>query len=166
MTNVITSSAFFDRYAAIGAALFPIQFGKKEPTGIISSFKHDFSRDPAQWNRWYAEHRCNFGIVAFASGLIICDIDTKDGRDVAWADWCEVCRSWGLSEPLMPTVNTPSGGWHCYLRIPKGIDPASLRQPDALRGRINVRTIGYTVAAGSYYDGTGSSPHAGYYSWV
>ncbi len=103
-----------DYYARIGAALFPLPAGSKMPgpasfwpspsdPAKAASFKTNCSPDPAQWSRWREQMPgCNFGVVAFASRLIICDIDTKIGRDEAWAAWCQVCRDWGLDAPLMP----------------------------------------------------------------
>lgn len=161
----MTETQTLDFYAQIRAALFPIPAGSKAPGGIIESFKHDWSRDPQQWARWRAEHPgCNFGIVAFASGLITVDIDVQAlGRDVAWSTWAELCREWGLPDAVMPHVQSARGGWHVYFRLPAGIDPESLRQPDAVKRVINIRTIGYTVAAGSYYDGTARGEESGHY---
>lgn len=163
-------------YEKIGAALFPILPGQKAPTGIIASFKHDFSRDPKQWFAWQSAHpNCNFGIVAFASNLIICDIDTSTddsdqsdaakerARNEAWAVWSDVCASWGLPEPLAPHVQSARLGWHCYLTVPPHIDASQLRQPDAVKKRINIRCVGFTVAAGSYYDGTAKNEQSGPY---
>lgn len=138
-------------YAANGAALFPMPAGSKAPTGIVSSFAHDWSRDTEQWARWRSSHAgCNFGVVAGPSRLIIVDIDVKAGRDEAWAAWCDLAASWGLSAVPMPHVATPSGGWHVYFRT--DADPATLRQPDAIKKVINVRAgNGYTVAIGPGY---------------
>lgn len=156
MTDTLTATALA-YYARHGAALFPIPAGKKAPTGIIASFKHDFSRDPAQWATWSEQNPgCNFGVVAFASQWIIADIDTSGGdtgRAEAWALWCHLCTEWGLAAPLMPHIQSPSGGWHCYLTVPAHIDASTLRQPDAIKKRINIRCVGYTVAAGSTFDG-------------
>jgi hypothetical protein len=147
----------FEYYARYNAALFPIPSGKKEPFGIVPSFKHDWSRDPEQWKKWEAENPgCNFGIVAFASNLVICDIDTSGGeagRAEAWQTWSDLCVSWGLPGPLSPHCQSQSGGWHCYFAVPSHIDAATLRQPDAIKKRINVRCVGYTVAAGSEFEG-------------
>lgn len=143
-----------DYYADIGAALFPMLPGSKSPVGIVGSFKHDHSKSPEQWTQWRADHpNCNMGIVAFASRLVIVDIDTSDDRDEAWRIWCELCASWGLPGPLMPQVNSARGGWHVLCSVPDGIDASTLRQPDAIKGRINIRCRGYTVAAGSTFEG-------------
>lgn len=139
-----------DYYARHGCALFPMRAGSKAPVGIISSFVHDCSTDAATWQEWASGNPgCNFGVVAGASRLIIVDIDVKQGRDAAWAAWCDLCAQWGIPV-AMPHVATPSGGWHVYFAC--DADPASLRQPDAIKGVINVRAgNGFTVAAGSTF---------------
>lgn len=151
-------------YAGIGAALFPIPAGQKNPTGIVGSFAQDCSRDPAQWAKWAAENPgCNFGIVAGPSRLIIVDIDTSGNRDEAWTLWCGLCAEWGVPV-TMPDVQSARGGWHVYFAVPETVDAATLRQPDAIKKRINVRAgNGYTVAAGSFYDGTAKGEASGPY---
>jgi predicted P-loop ATPase len=163
MTDSTTASALA-YYSKIGAALFPMPHGSKSPTGIVASFALDCSADPAQWERWSeANPGCNFGLVAGPSRLIICDIDVKAGRDEAWAAWCEVCRSWGV-EPLAPQIQSARGGWHVLCRVPDDVDARTLRQPDALKGVINIRAgNGFVVAAGSYYDGTAKGEASGPY---
>lgn len=153
-------------YEKIGAALFPIPYGSKAPGGLVESFKKDFSRDPDQWKKWRSDHNCNFGLVAFASNLIVIDIDTSGDRNEAWKLWCELCASWGLPAPLAPHVNSARGGWHVLCSIPSDVNPATLRQPDVIRGRINVRCIGYVVAAGSFYDGSAKGEQSGFYSLI
>lgn len=173
-------------YAQQGAALFPIPVGKKAPgskefwaappdsAGIVraGSFKHHASRDPAQWAAWRAEHPdCNFGVVAFASRMITLDTDIKpvdgqtpeDARAEAWSMRGELLASWGMDAGTLPHVQSPHGGWHDHFSIPEHVDPATLRQPDAIKKRINVRVIGYTVAAGGYYDGTEKNDAPGWY---
>lgn len=165
MSDTLTDHLAF--YAQHGAALFPIPQGKKEPSfGIVPSFKHDHSRDPKQWARWAAENPgCNFGVVGFASGWIIVDIDTSGGdagRGEAWSLWAELCASWGIPVAA-PHVQSARGGWHAYFQVPAGVDASQLRQPDAIKKRINIRCVGFTVAAGSYYDGTAKGEASGPY---
>lgn len=153
MLDAATRATALAYYAGIGAALFPIPAGSKNPTGIVQSFKKDHSSDPTQWDIWQTENpECNWGIVAFASRLIIIDIDVKIGRNEAWQAWCDLCTEWRIPV-AMPHCASPSGGWHCYFAVPADVDPATLRQPDALKGVINTRCIGYTVAAGSEFEG-------------
>jgi hypothetical protein len=145
-----------DYYLRHGAALFPIPRGQKLPFGIVASFKHDSSRDRAQWNKWACDHPgLNFGVVGFSSNWIIVDIDTSGdaGEAEALALWAELCESWGLPGPLAPHVRSQSGGFHVYFSVPAGVDASQLHQPDLIPGRINVRCIGYTIAAGSQFEG-------------
>lgn len=142
-------------YLAIRAVLFPIPAGQKTPSGIIASWKHDASSDPAQIEHWATENPgCNWGMVCAASGLIVVDIDIKNvGRDEAWHAWCDVCTSWSLSEPIKPTVQTQSGGWHIYLRIPADTRPDELHQPPLRSGVIDVRANGFVLIPPSQIDG-------------
>jgi archaellum biogenesis ATPase FlaH len=109
---------------------------------------------------------CNFGVVGFASQWVIIDIDTSGGeagQAEAWQSWADLCTAWGLAAPLDPHVQSARGGWHVYFAIPDHIDATTLRQPDAIKKRINVRCVGYTVAAGGYYDGTAKGEESGWY---
>ncbi|MGJ5032430.1 VapE domain-containing protein [Bradyrhizobium sp. HKCCYLS2038] len=165
------TTAPLDYYARHKCALFPIPAGSKAPgnaafwsvDGAAGSFKKHHSSDPAQWAAWSAEHPgCNFGLVAFASRLIVVDIDTKIGIDAAWALWCGLCAEWQIPV-AMPHVRSARGGWHVLFAVPADLDPSTLRQPDAIKSHINVRCIGYVVAAGSYYDGTAKGEESGHY---
>ena len=147
-------TAELEFYARIGAALFPCPANTKNPTGIVANWSKDHSTDPAQWRAWRdaTPGGCNFGIVAGASRLIICDIDVKQGRAEAWAAWCELCASWGIPV-AMPQISTPSGGWHCLFRVPEGVDADDLRQPDAIKRVVNIRAgNGFCIAAGSTFE--------------
>lgn len=140
-------------YARIGAALFPIPSGQKDPIGIISNWKFDHSLDPTQWARWLEEFVCNFGVVAFASRLIIIDIDVKKfGREYAWQVWDELCKSWGLPGAIQPHVQSASGGWHILFSIPADFDPF-MSQRGLIKEIIDIRTMGYVVSAGSTFNG-------------
>lgn len=123
---------------SLRAALFPIPAWRKKPGGIVQSFADNWSRDPAQWRRWHAESGgCNFGLVAGASGLIISDVDCRDGVP-QWDDFFAALANAGA-----PLVRTPSGGFHEYFRAPEGVD---LGQPNWSKD-IHVRAgRGYVVA--------------------
>jgi hypothetical protein len=159
-------------YAAQGAALFPIPTGKKAPWGIVEKWKESASTDPAQWAKWREEFPgCNFGVVAYLSRFITLDTDIKprdgqskeEARAEAWAMRSDLLTSWGMNPETLPHVESAHGGWHDHFQIPGHIDPATLTQPDAIKGRINVRVKGYTVAAGGYYDGTEKNDAPGHY---
>lgn len=159
-------------YSAHSCALFPIPAGSKNPTGIVESFARDYSRDPVQWVAWRSQNPgCNFGIVAGPSRLIIADVDISEvGRDRAWALWCEWWQSRGLAVPA-PHVQSARGGWHFHFLLPEGFDVATLRQvalikaqPGFKKAVVDLRVgNGFTVAAGSFYDGTARSEESGPY---
>lgn len=162
MTPTLTKPLAY--YAAHGAALFPIPAGSKVPTGIVASFARDCSMDTTQWDRWAAAHPgCNFGVVAFKSNWIIVDTDAQGDRAAAWAARLALFASWGVAPDAMPHVQSARGGWHDIFAVPEGVDATTLRQPDAEKGRINIRCRGYVVAAGSYYDGTPKQEASGAY---
>lgn len=152
MTETDVTSALI-YYARIGASLFPIPAGQKSPIGIVESFAKDCSTNPEQWNSWYNQHHCNFGIVAGPSRLVIVDIDCKEGREAAWHLWIDLCTTWGFAAPFMPQVQSARGGWHVYFQVPDDVDATKLRQPDAIKKLINIRAgNGFTVAASSHFE--------------
>jgi Bifunctional DNA primase/polymerase, N-terminal/AAA domain len=122
----------------LGAALFPIPAWRKKPTGLVESFAEDWSRDPAQWRRWYADSGgCNFGLVAGPSGLILGDVDCRDGAP-QWDAFFAAQANAGA-----PLVRSPSGGFHAYFRAPEGL---RLGQPNWSKD-IHIRAgRGYVVA--------------------
>lgn len=140
-------------YARHHCSLFPMPAGSKSPTGIVDSFAHDHSTDPAVWDAWRNAHPgCNFGVVAGPSRLIIVDVDvSKIGRDAAWAAWCEWCADAGIPV-AMPHVQSARGGWHIYFSLPDDAPP--LRQV-RLAEEIDLRVgNGFTVTAGSHFAGS------------
>lgn len=167
------SRTALDYYAAHGCALFPIPAGQKSPTGIVESFAMDCTTEIADWEAWAAQNPgCNWGVVAGPSNLVIADVDVSEvGRERAWALWCEWCTSAGI-EPPAPHVQSARGGWHYYFRVPEGVDARQLRQvaligkqPGFKKAVVDVRAgNGFTVAAGSYYDGTAKGEASGSYA--
>lgn len=139
------------RYAEMGAALCPVPAGGKSPVGLIASFAHDWSRDPAVWADWAARWPgCNWIMVAGPSNKIIVDIDVKRvGRDEAWAVWCKWCADHG--EPVhMPHVSTPSQGFHIYFDTTE----TDLRQPPLVPGVIDIRAgNGFVLIPPSHVEG-------------
>lgn len=147
-------------YIDIGAVLFPLPAGQKIPTGIITNWQTEASSDPAQIAHWAAANPgCNWAMCAAASGFIVVDIDTKKiGREAAWQEWHTICVSWGI-ETINPTVQTPSGGWHIYARVPAGVDRTALKQPALKPGVIDIRANGFVLIPPSQING---NPYAAY----
>ena len=159
-------------YARHHCALFPVPKGSKNPTGIVASFAHDYSSDPAQWSAWQNSHPdCNFGVVAGPSRLIIADVDVSEiGRDKAWELWAAWWQSQNLPVPA-PHVQSARGGWHTLFLVPPDVDVSDLKQialigPSAgsKKAIVDLRVgNGFVVAAGSYYDGTARNEQSGLY---
>jgi len=110
-------------YAARGYAVFPLTRGAKVPA--ISKEKGgrgalDATTDPAQIRAWWAEYPgSNIGITAGASGLLLVDVDNKNGRDgfTAW----ETLRALRPFDDTTPHVWTPNRGKHLYFAAPPGV---------------------------------------------
>ena len=110
-------------YAARGIAVLPLAVGDKIPLISKEAGGHgalDATTDVAQIRAWWtATPRANIGVAAGASGLLLVDIDNKDGRDgfTAW----EVLRAERRFDDTTPHVWTPNNGKHCYFAAPPGI---------------------------------------------
>jgi Bifunctional DNA primase/polymerase, N-terminal len=166
-------SAFLDFAERHGLALFPIPYGSKEPFGIVASFAHDWSQSPEQWQAWRAAHKCNFGIVAGPSRIVIVDVDVAEvGVAVAWKYWAEWCTSRGL--PVYePYCRSARGGWHAAFALPADFDISTLRQVPLIgpiegvskKPIIDLRVgNGYVVAPGSFYNGLAKGEESGMYT--
>jgi hypothetical protein len=139
------------RYADMGAALCPIPANGKSPVGLIASFAHDWSRDPAQWSEWADRWPgCNWIMVAGPSNKIVVDIDVKKcGREIGWQTWADWCTSHDLPV-YMPHVQTPSQGWHIMFDC----DSPNLRQPPLVPNIIDTRAgNGFVLVPPSQVDG-------------
>lgn len=107
-------------YAARGWAVFRLQEMAKVPfrgsNGVL-----DATSDPAQIAAWWDETpNANIGIAAGASGLLLVDVDNKDGRD-GFTSW-DVQRVTHLVDDTTPHVWTPHNGKHLYFAAPPGLD--------------------------------------------
>jgi AAA domain/Bifunctional DNA primase/polymerase, N-terminal/Primase C terminal 2 (PriCT-2) len=168
--TVANATNFFEFAERHGLALFPIQRGQKLPHGIVASFAHDWAKSPEQWVAWRNSHNCNFGIVAFASRLVIVDIDVSEIGPDAWNHWTDWCVTRGLPV-YQPYCTSARGGWHVAFSLPPEIDVESLRQVPLIgpiegvskKAVIDLRIKGYVVAPGSYYDGTARGEESGHY---
>ena len=115
-------------YAARGMAVFPLAVGDKIPIskeagghGVL-----DATTDAAQIRAWWTATPCaNIGVAAGVSGLLLVDVDAKDGRDgfTAW----EVLRVEHPFDDTTPHVWTPNDGKHLYFVAPPG---SQLRNTD------------------------------------
>jgi hypothetical protein len=110
-------------YAGRGWAVFPLAVGDKVPlipkkeggNGCL-----DATTDPAQIRAWWtANPQANIGITAGASGLLLVDVDAKDGRD-GFTSWAAL-RAEHAFEDTTPHVWTPNDGKHLYFAAPAGV---------------------------------------------
>jgi putative DNA primase/helicase len=161
-------------YAKAGIAVFPLQVGGKMPLfpsvhpgstpealeardrckppvcGQVGHGVWDATTDPATIAAWWrAEPNANIGIAAGLSGLLVVDIDTKDGK--RGAQTLAALEGEHGRLPRTLTVRTWSGGLHYFFRMPSpslrnttGTDKAGLGPDIDTRG-----DGGYVVAAPS-----------------
>ncbi len=72
---------------------------------------------------WFKDNKNNIGIITGKiSGISVVDIDNKDGQDKA----IEMLRKF----PDTFTVQTPSGGYHCYYKYAEGFTVSANAYPD------------------------------------
>lgn len=139
---------------ARGLAVFPIPAGSKRPgPGWHDAQFRDGFRLKANWRPGD-----NIGVGCRANGLVVLDLDVKDGCDgiVALA---ETCATYGHDWPYTFMVRTPSGGLHLYFRVPAGrVIGSTSKGTSGLGPGIDTRGPGrtkggYVVGPGSVVDG-------------
>jgi hypothetical protein len=130
-------------YADLGWHVLPLGPRAKVPLGrLVPNGLHDATADLAQVLRWWTAHpAANVGIACGASGLVVLDVDPRNGGDDALAD-----LESELGE-LPPTVENHSGGGGVHLLF---------RHPgDSLVGQaaegVDVKDRGYIVAPPSIH---------------
>jgi len=136
-------------YADHGWPVFPCRADKRPRTE--HGFK-DASSDPAVieewWRRWPA---ASIGIAAGAAGLVVIDIDVKNGAPGA-DSWQALVAAGGEGLDDTASARTPSGGRHLYYRAPE-VEIAS--SAGRLAPGIDVRAAGgYVIAPPSVGPGT------------
>jgi hypothetical protein len=144
---------FANRYIASGFSVFPIKARSKDP-----ATRHGFndaSADPSVIASWFDDFSdFNIGVVTgHISGLIVVDIDPRNGGDVSFA------RLVADVGPLPKTlkVKTGGGGFHLYFRAPD--DLKTIHKLKAYPG-IDVQFDGkYVVAPPSVH------PSGALYEW-
>ncbi|NIT78767.1 MAG: hypothetical protein GWO44_18220, partial [Thermoplasmata archaeon] len=100
---------------AFGWKVFPVGAKSKKPMagGLLSA-----SDDATQVEQWFTRHpRANVGINLGASGLLVLDVDSKDGGDESFDDLMKAIE---LEELATPRAITGDGGSHYYLKRPTG----------------------------------------------
>lgn len=121
--------------------MFPLRPGTKLPLPN-SDWTHTATADLAEveriWTSAETGNSLNYNIGVLTSGLIVLDLDTKDGKDgIAQA------RSLGVDFDTL-TVRTPTGGRHLYFTGPERANAVGIVDG------VDVRSYnGYVVAPGS-----------------
>ena len=141
-------------YAARGWRVLPLKPRDKAPLGeLVSHGWKDATTDPDTIARWWARYPdANVGIACGASGLLVLDIDPRNGGDDSLRDLEE------QRGPLPNTVRclTGGGGVHYYFRRP--VD-APVGDATPWPG-IEIKAEGYVVAPPSIHPDTGRE-----YAW-
>jgi putative DNA primase/helicase len=127
-------------HARNGRAVFPLKPGGKVPMPGSRGFK-DATRSQARIESWWTKiPKANIGLATGEpSGLLVLDFD-----DPAALPRLEVEIG---DLPVTRRVNTPSGGFHLYFKLPEGV---TVRCRTGLRPGLDIRADGgYVVAPGS-----------------
>lgn len=132
-------------YAARGFAVLPLTPGTKFPlAGGHGAL--DATTDAAQIRAWWAATpAANIGVAAGVSGLLLVDVDAKNGRDgfTAW----EVLRATYQFDDTTPHVWTPNNGKHLWFAAPPGVQLRNADDESGLGLGIETKANGkYCVA--------------------
>jgi hypothetical protein len=119
------------RYQRLGYAVLALGYGSKRPHPL---FEHGVSwatTDPRMVYWLWRQHRAaGIGIATgWRSNLLVIDLDLKHGAHGP-SEFQGFMDAWSLPlPPGIPTVVTPSGGYHLWLRVPERIAPDGSRWP-------------------------------------
>jgi hypothetical protein len=147
------------QYAGFGYAVLPLEPGAKKPHRMLGETGgvHHATTSAEQVIRWWSQDpQANIGVATgTASQLVVADLDTKktDGPGNFW----QFLKDGNRSVSWDASAQTPSGGWHIWLRLWPGMH-ASRERPGILPGVDIKGNGGYVAAAPSviaYPDGGG-----------
>jgi putative DNA primase/helicase len=136
--------------------VFPIRPRDKAP--LTAGGFYNATTDQAQIRHWWQQWPdANVGIACGASGLVVIDIDAKNGAG-GLESWADLRQELGSDIDDTPTVETPTGGLHLYYAA---IDRSIRNSTSQLANGIDVRGEGgYVVAPPSEH------PEGGTYNWA
>lgn len=138
----------------LGLAVFPLPPGSKRP----EPGWHDAQIHDAQLLAEHWRPGDNIGVGCRANGIVVLDLDRKDGVDGV-AVLTALCERRGQPWPATLTVITPNNGMHLYYRLPPGrIIGSTSKGTSGLGAGIDTRGPGrtfggYVVGPGSLVDG-------------
>lgn len=109
-------------YASLGYAVLPLDRGGKRPHRMLGreGGVYHASTDPDTiTDRWSLDPAANIGVAtgSASGGLVVLDLDVKAGAGGP-AEFESFREAWGLPFAPGPVAQTPSGGWHAWLRWP------------------------------------------------
>lgn len=143
------------RLAAEKIAVFPLGPRQKKPISGALTYKNA-TTDPTQIDKWWTQYpEANIGVQPGRSGLIVLDIDPKNGGVQSLEKLEEEIQTNLTSR----SVRTGSGGLHFYYRLPEGMGPV----PNHIGIRDGIDLIcekNHVVGPGSIH------PNGGSYEWV
>lgn len=107
------------KLAGSGLRVFRLRPGGKEPA--FTGWQHEATADTelvhARWSDPVGGDPLAFNIgVATGAGLLVLDVDNKDGKHGSASLNGLEARYGAL--PMTLTVRTPTGGYHYYFRVP------------------------------------------------
>lgn len=148
-------------YASRGWHVFPAPPGRKQ--GYENAKDHDGRRwgasdDAEIVTALFAKYpQANIGVATQESGLMVLDLDRKNGVDgIIWM-MDQIATHGDLPQTVQAT--TPSGGWHIYFRTPEAFD-AKTCEGEIAPG-VDVRGYGGMVLAAPSINPQAETP----YSW-
>lgn len=105
-----TTLQFALHFASLGMKVFPLKSGGKIPAD--KGWQEKATSSAGQITGWFEKSpNINYGIACGQSGLLVVDLDNKDGVD-GIANWSTITSDIDLPETF--AVDTPSGGIHLY----------------------------------------------------
>jgi hypothetical protein len=146
----------------------------------------------ADWEHWLS-NGMNLALPGKPNGLLLIDIDVSAvGREAAWKAYVALLGQIGVAEPrapedpFFPQTESPSKGWHVYVKLPDALphgicsyripvqvsDVRPLTEEEKRKSKnrplevIGVRYGMYTVAPGSFFDGTAEGKQSGSYTML
>lgn len=136
--------------------VFPLRPREKVP--LEAGGFYTASTDPAVIRAWWARWPdANIGIACGASGLVVVDVDAKDGAP-GLESWRELRGELGASIDEAVTCETPTGGMHIYYAA---TTRAIRNSASMLAPGIDIRGEGgYVLAPPSIH------PNGGAYEWA
>lgn len=105
--------------AEAGLWVFPVKHGDDNTKTPLTPHGHkDASRDPNVIMAWWEKFpEAKVGVACGKSGVIVADVDTKNGVD----GWSSLDEAWlDLGEPY--SYETGTGGSHLVYRVPEGLN--------------------------------------------